>query len=213
MALKSVKPIWLDCMGWAEQLTTLAKVVGKKVKEEEIFDEVVDTVVSRAPNFKNIQCDLAETRYEIGGGSEEERAKRIPFGDDLRGCKILLTTRSQNVCIRMSCQPQVLLKLNEDEGLALLKSMRKGHFEWKIVFEKLRKSRLVDIRNAIDVVDVYAILKYGMGLALFPFVTQLNKRGTTASNGYKLIASCLLIDAGKEGFVKMHDVFAMLPWE
>ncbi|XP_031278767.1 disease resistance protein At4g27190-like isoform X2 [Pistacia vera] len=291
--------------------TTLAKAVGKKVKEEKIFDEVVIIIVSQAPNFKKIQGDLAESLdMKLEEEGEERRAKHLhlrfvetkkkiliilddvwkkfdlkskigfPFGDDLKGCKILLTTRSQNVCIRMSCQPRVLLnELNEDEGLALLKKhagitddeshplndlavkvaeeckglplaivtigsalKEKGIDEWTLVFEKFKKSKLVDIHKDIDVDDdVYAILKvsydylesketklcfllcslfpedyeipleelvrYGMGLGLFPDVDSIEQaRRQLRVMVNKLIASCLLIDAGVKGFVKMHDV-------
>ncbi|KAJ0045028.1 hypothetical protein Pint_04138 [Pistacia integerrima] len=118
----------------------------------------------------------------------------------------------------------------------------KGIDEWTLVFEKLQKSKLVDIRNDIDVdADVYAILKvsydylegqktklcfllcslfpedykipleelvcYGMGLGLFPDVDSIEQaRRQLRVMVNKLIASCLLIDAGVEGFVKMHDV-------
>ncbi|KAJ0102503.1 hypothetical protein Patl1_04202 [Pistacia atlantica] len=205
----------------------------------------------------------------------------IPFGDDLKGCKILLTTRIQDVCIGMSCQPRIFLKnvLNEDEGLALLKKhagiaddeshplndlavkvakeckglplaivtigsalKEKGIDEWTLVFEKLQNSKLEDIPEDIDVdADVYAILKvsydclegketklcfllcslfpedyeipleelvrYGMGLGLFPDVDSIEQaRRKLRVKVKKLIASCLLIDPGVEGFVKMHDV-------
>ncbi|XP_031281259.1 uncharacterized protein LOC116139735 [Pistacia vera] len=84
--------------------TTLAKEVGNRVKE--IFNEVVMVTISQTPNFKNIQGQLAG----------------IPFGDDNKNCKILLTTRRQQVCIDMECQSRILLDiLNDDEAVALLK--------------------------------------------------------------------------------------------
>ncbi|XP_031274931.1 disease resistance protein At4g27190-like [Pistacia vera] len=229
-ALKNDKThmVGLYGMGGAGK-TTLAKAEGKKVKEAEIFYEIVVIVVSQAPNFKNIQGDVADSLgMKLEEEGEEGRAKRlhlrfvetkkkiliilddvwkkfdlkskigIPFGDDLKGCKILLTTRRQNVCIGMRCQAGILLnELNEDEGLILLKKhagilddeshplndlavkvakeckglplaivtmgsalKEKGIDEWTLVFEKLKKSKLVDIRKDIDVdEDVYAILK------------------------------------------------------
>ncbi|KAL9441224.1 hypothetical protein AB3S75_019825 [Citrus x aurantiifolia] len=46
----------------------------------------------------------------------------IPSAPDLKGCKILLTTRRQHVCTAMGCQSRIPLNtLNEEEGLALLK--------------------------------------------------------------------------------------------
>ncbi|KAJ0045777.1 hypothetical protein Pint_05030 [Pistacia integerrima] len=219
--------IGLYGMGGAGK-TTLAKAVGKKVKDEEIFDEVLTIVVSQASNFKSIQSDLAESLgMKLEEEGEEARAKRLylrfmetkkkiliilddvwknfdlkskiglPFGNDLKGCKILLTTRRKNVCIGMRCQQRIPLnELDEGEGLSLLKKhagiddefhplndvaikvakeckglplaivtigsalKEKGIDEWKLVFEKLKKSKLVDMCKDIDVdEDVYAILK------------------------------------------------------
>jgi hypothetical protein len=46
----------------------------------------------------------------------------IPFGDDHRGCKILLTTRLQAICSSMECQQTVLLRiLSEDEAMVLFR--------------------------------------------------------------------------------------------
>eukprot|EP00258_Populus_trichocarpa_P033534 XP_024449553.1 disease resistance protein At4g27190 [Populus trichocarpa] len=39
----------------------------------------------------------------------------IPFGDDHRGCKILLTTRLQGICFSMECQQKVLLRVLPDD--------------------------------------------------------------------------------------------------
>uniref|UniRef100_A0A3N7EF83 Uncharacterized protein n=1 Tax=Populus trichocarpa TaxID=3694 RepID=A0A3N7EF83_POPTR len=46
----------------------------------------------------------------------------IPFGDDHRGCKILLTTRRTNVCSSMKCQQKVFLReLPEKEAWDLFR--------------------------------------------------------------------------------------------
>jgi hypothetical protein len=46
----------------------------------------------------------------------------IPSIEDQEGCKILLTTRSEHVCILMHCSKKILLKfLSEEESLALIK--------------------------------------------------------------------------------------------
>jgi hypothetical protein len=46
----------------------------------------------------------------------------IPFGDDHRGCKILLTTRLEDMCSYMNCQQKVFLGvLSEEEAWALFK--------------------------------------------------------------------------------------------
>ncbi|XP_040967062.1 disease resistance protein SUMM2-like [Gossypium hirsutum] len=46
----------------------------------------------------------------------------IPFGDDYKGCKILLTTRRQQVCTKMNCQKEIQLGiLSEDEAWVLFR--------------------------------------------------------------------------------------------
>ncbi|XP_031261892.1 disease resistance protein RPS5-like [Pistacia vera] len=181
--------------------TTLAKAVGKKVKEEEIFDEVVVIVVSQAPNFKNIQGDVADSLgMKLEEEGEEGRAKLlhlrfvetkkkiliilddvwkkfdlkskigIPFGDDLKDEDEGLTLLKKHASI-LDDESHPLNDLavkvaKECKGLPLaIVTMgsalkEKGIDEWTLVFEKLKKSKLVDICKDIDVdEDVYAILK------------------------------------------------------
>ncbi|KAF9667006.1 hypothetical protein SADUNF_Sadunf16G0288000 [Salix dunnii] len=46
----------------------------------------------------------------------------IPFGDDHRGCIVLLTTRLRDICSYMECQPILFLRiLSENEAWALFK--------------------------------------------------------------------------------------------
>ena len=48
----------------------------------------------------------------------------IPFRDDHKGCKILLTTRSEHVCNLMDCERKIHLKfLTKKESLALIKKI------------------------------------------------------------------------------------------
>ncbi|KAK2639055.1 hypothetical protein Ddye_026850 [Dipteronia dyeriana] len=203
--------------------TTLAKAVASRVKEQKIFYEVVMVLVSQTPNVKNIQGQIADLlNFGLKEESELGRGKRlylrlkiekkiliilddvwdkldlstlgIPFGEDHMGCKILLTTRHQQVCTGMRCQQQILLNvLNENEGSDLLKRhasigdepstlidmakdvvrecnglplasatigsllREKTVDEWKVVSQKLKKSKLVDQDN-INCTDVYACL-------------------------------------------------------
>ncbi|TXG66914.1 hypothetical protein EZV62_008189 [Acer yangbiense] len=131
--------------------TTLAKVVSKEAKEKKLFDVVVMVTVTQNPDLKNIQGQIAESLdVKLNEELVERRAQRlclrlrnekkiliimddvwrmldlttigIPFGDDHKGCTILLTTRQQEVCKSMRCQPRIQLDiLNEDEALALFK--------------------------------------------------------------------------------------------
>ncbi|KAK2652133.1 hypothetical protein Ddye_011989 [Dipteronia dyeriana] len=131
--------------------TTLARVVGNRVKEEKLFDEVVMVTVTQNPNFKNIQSQIADSLgLDLKEETIETRAQRlclilknektiliilddvwaildlttigIPFGSDHKGCKIFLTARLKQVCIDMRCQSQIQLDiLNEEEGLILFR--------------------------------------------------------------------------------------------
>jgi disease resistance protein RPS2 len=114
------------------------KEAGRKAKELQLFDEVLMATVSQNPNVIDIQNLMADMLgLDIKEKSREGRADRlrhrlkevekmliilddvwkyidlkeigIPFGDDHRGCKILLTTRLQGICSSMECRKKVLL--------------------------------------------------------------------------------------------------------
>ncbi|KAG4149630.1 hypothetical protein ERO13_D05G345600v2 [Gossypium hirsutum] len=130
--------------------TTLAREVGSQAQKLKLFNKVVITVVSQKPNFERIQDQIAQyigfdMKNEQGRRSEQElwlRLKNepriliivddiwesinlkekigIPIGDDHKGCKVLLTTRCQQVCQAMDCQNMVQLGcLNDDEAWTL----------------------------------------------------------------------------------------------
>uniref|UniRef100_A0A6N2K9R5 Uncharacterized protein n=1 Tax=Salix viminalis TaxID=40686 RepID=A0A6N2K9R5_SALVM len=131
--------------------TTLVKEVGRRAKETELFDEVLLATVSQNPNVMYIQDRMAESLgLHFDEKTTEGRANRlwqrlktekrllvilddvwqdvdlkeigIPFGDDHRGCKVLLTTRRRDICSYMKCQPIVFLRiLSENEAWALFK--------------------------------------------------------------------------------------------
>ncbi|KAJ4723679.1 putative Disease resistance protein family [Melia azedarach] len=132
--------------------TTLAKEVGKEVKQSNIFNTVVLATVSQTPNFKTIQGQIADSlSLRLEEESEDGRAKRLSIrlknenkvliilddiwakldltkmgilldDGDQKSCKILLTTRREQVCNVMRCGSKISLNvLKEEEGLALLK--------------------------------------------------------------------------------------------
>ncbi|XP_044476835.1 probable disease resistance protein At4g27220 [Mangifera indica] len=114
--------------------TTLVKEIGHQVKKAKEYDAVAMAIVSRTSNIMKIQGEIADMLglKSLPTDSELERAsllwdrikkeKRvliilddvweiiklgeigIPFGIDHRGCKILITSRSRDVCNRMGCQ-------------------------------------------------------------------------------------------------------------
>ncbi|TYG71539.1 hypothetical protein ES288_D05G405000v1 [Gossypium darwinii] len=130
--------------------TTLAREVGSQAQKLNLFDKVVLTVVSQKPNFERIQDQIAQyigfdMKNEQGRRSEQElwlRLKNepriliilddiwesinlkekigIPIADDHKGCKVLLTTRRQQVCQAMDCRNVAQLGcLNDDEAWTL----------------------------------------------------------------------------------------------
>ncbi|KAL1174562.1 hypothetical protein V6Z11_A04G022100, partial [Gossypium hirsutum] len=131
--------------------TTLAKEVGKHAREQKLFDKVVMFTMSQNPNIRTIQDKVAEMfglnfRTNTEEGRAEELWSRlkvekhiliiiddlwdefklesigIPFGDEHKGCKILLTTRQQQVCSKMRCQEEIQLGiLSKDEAWVLFK--------------------------------------------------------------------------------------------
>jgi DNA replication protein DnaC len=131
--------------------TTLVKEVGRRAKELQLLDEVLMATLSQNPNVIDIQDRMADRLgLHFDEKTKEGRADRlwqrlktekkmlivlddvwkvinlkeigIPFGDAHRGCKILLTTRLENICSSMDCQEKVFLRvLSENEAWTLFK--------------------------------------------------------------------------------------------
>ncbi|XP_052883615.1 putative disease resistance protein At3g15700 [Gossypium arboreum] len=131
--------------------TTLAKEVGKHARDQKLFDKVVMFTMSQNPNIRTIQDKVAEmfglnfqTNTKEGRAEELFRSMQgvnkilvivddlweefklesigIPFGDEHKGCKILLTTRQQQVCSKMKCQKEIQLGiLSKDEAWVLFR--------------------------------------------------------------------------------------------
>ncbi|KAG8492618.1 hypothetical protein CXB51_010041 [Gossypium anomalum] len=129
----------------------VAKEVGKHAREQKLFDKVVMFTMSQNPRIRTIQDKVAEmfglyfhTNTEEGRAEELFRSMQrvnkilvivddlweefklesigIPFGDDHKGCKILLTTRQQQVCSKMKCQKEIQLGiLSKDEAWVLFR--------------------------------------------------------------------------------------------
>ncbi|KAF7833697.1 putative P-loop containing nucleoside triphosphate hydrolase, leucine-rich repeat domain, L [Senna tora] len=123
--------------------TTLVKEVGKEVEQSKLFDKVVFIVVSSPPDVRQIQDNIASSLgLKFEEEHESDRAKRlwlrltngerilvilddvwekldfkdigIPTEDNFSGCKVLLTTRSVQVCASTKCQRMILLSLLSD---------------------------------------------------------------------------------------------------
>jgi len=131
--------------------TTLVKEISRIAKDSKLFDEVLMASESQTSNVIDIQNRMADMLgLKIKANSKEGTADRlrkilekvekmliilddvwevinleeigIPFGDDHRGCKILLTTRLEDMCSYMKCQEKVFLRvLSEEEAWALFR--------------------------------------------------------------------------------------------
>ncbi|XP_028781185.1 disease resistance protein At4g27190-like [Neltuma alba] len=133
--------------------TSLMRAVGKKAEESRLFNRVVFTAISQSPNTKKIQGEIADALgLKLKEESETGRAKRIALrlqseeriliilddlwavlnledigipmgGNHQRSFKVVLTTRSLDVCILMECQKRIQLNLlKEDEAWTLFQT-------------------------------------------------------------------------------------------
>ncbi|CAL5423003.1 unnamed protein product [Camellia sinensis] len=132
--------------------TTMVKEVAKKAEEKKMFDIIVMVVVSQNPNSINIQSEIAKildlknfegNNLPTGAGEIRSKILRsgrvlvilddvwdilelneigIPFGDDCKSCKIVLTSRSEDVCNSMNTQKNFMVPvLPEEEAWNLFK--------------------------------------------------------------------------------------------
>lgn len=131
--------------------TTLMKKIGNQVKMSKLFDVVVMVSVSQNHDLKRIQDEIAEDLcFGFGQERGEARARRlftrlkqelrvliilddmwmrlelsevgIPWGELHKGCKIVLTTRREEVCNTMMAQVKVRLEcLSEPDSWHLFR--------------------------------------------------------------------------------------------
>ncbi|XP_044476615.1 disease resistance protein At4g27190-like [Mangifera indica] len=130
--------------------TSLVKEIGHHVQEAKEYDAVAMSVVSQNLSIMKIQGEIADMlglksrpihSESARVGSLWERIKQekrvliilddvwetiklgkigIPFGNDHKGCKILITSRSKDVCIGMDCQQIYTVEtLSEQESWEL----------------------------------------------------------------------------------------------
>ncbi|XP_014504583.1 uncharacterized protein LOC106764739 isoform X2 [Vigna radiata var. radiata] len=124
--------------------TTLAMEVKKIAEVEHLFDRVIFVPVSSTVEVPRIQEKIASSlHYTFPENQEMERSQRLCMRltqekkilmilDDVwekldfgrigissseyhKGCKILITTRSEDVCILMDCQKKIYLPILTDE--------------------------------------------------------------------------------------------------
>ncbi|XP_052726036.1 disease resistance protein At4g27190-like [Vigna angularis] len=124
--------------------TTLAMEIRKFVEAEHLFEKVLFVPVSSTVEVGRIQEKIASSlQVEFPETEEMQRAQRlcsrltqeknvfiilddvwekldfgrirIPSSEHLKGCKILITTRSEAVCTLMDCQRKIYLPILIDE--------------------------------------------------------------------------------------------------
>ncbi|XP_052725030.1 uncharacterized protein LOC108334989 isoform X5 [Vigna angularis] len=124
--------------------TTLAMEVRKLVEAEHLFDKVLFVPVSSTVEVQRIQEKIASSLpFEFPETEEMQRAQRlcsrltqeknifiilddvwhnldfgrigIPSSEHHKGCKILITSRSEAVCTLMDCQRKIYLPILTDE--------------------------------------------------------------------------------------------------
>ncbi|XP_027337503.1 uncharacterized protein LOC113851230 [Abrus precatorius] len=129
--------------------TTLAKELGKELKQSKQFDLVIDTTVSYTSDIKKIQDDIAAPLgLDLKNYNESERPRilwsrltsgekillilddmwghvnleeiGIPDSDSHKGCRILLTTRNLWVCKSQGCEKIIQLELLSEEDAWIL---------------------------------------------------------------------------------------------
>lgn len=129
--------------------TTLVQKVGNEVKRSNLFDEVIFTTVSHAPDIRKIQDSIAiPLGLKLEEGDQLQRAKKlwsrltngerilvilddvweelkfedigIPSRDNHNACRVLLSSRKLSVCNSMSCQSTIELELLSVEDAKIL---------------------------------------------------------------------------------------------
>ncbi|XP_052725035.1 uncharacterized protein LOC128194188 isoform X2 [Vigna angularis] len=140
---KDVSMIGLYGMGGCGK-TTLAMEVRKLVEAEHLFEKVLFVPVSSTVEVRRIQEKIASSlQFEFPETEEMQRAQRlcsrltqeknifiilddvwenldfgrigIPSSEHHKGCKILITSRSEAVCTLMDCQRKIYLPILTDE--------------------------------------------------------------------------------------------------
>ncbi|BAT98715.1 hypothetical protein VIGAN_10004100 [Vigna angularis var. angularis] len=124
--------------------TTLAMEIRKFIEAEHLFDKVLFVPISSTWEVRRIQEKIASSiQFEFPEMEEMERAQRlylrltqeknifiilddvwekldfgrigIPSSEYHKGCKILITSRSEAVCTLMDCQRKIYLPILTDE--------------------------------------------------------------------------------------------------
>ncbi|XP_050242390.1 probable disease resistance protein At1g61310 [Quercus robur] len=205
--------------------TTMAKEVAKRAKDDNLFDEVVMVVMSREKDLSKIKDQIAmmrlrEINFEnvlviLDNVLEELNLKDvgIPYKVELNSCKILLTSRSEEVCNQMKSHKIVRIEALIEEAWSFFKEMAGNCIDTpnlRPIAEKVAKEcksipiAIVTVGRALEKKRKN---EFGVGQTLFAKIDKVaearNKVHAMVDN---LRRSSLLLDSDEEECVKMHDV-------
>ncbi|RVW17215.1 Disease resistance protein [Vitis vinifera] len=168
--------------------TTLVKQVAQQAEEDKLFHKVVMVLhISQTPNIAENSRKIARMlglKFEV----KEDRAG-IPYRDDHKGCKVLLTSGASGLSKDMRTQKEFHLQhLSEDEAWNLFKKTAgESVHVWENALEELRRSAPTNIRGVSK--DVYSCL-------------ELSYNHLESDESNERFSSLFFNDA----FVRMHDV-------
>ncbi|PWA66841.1 NB-ARC domains-containing protein [Artemisia annua] len=135
--------------------TTLAKEVAAQMKK--VFADVVIVTVSQ-----NVESEKIKAKFEDTAKRIEKKEKvlvvlddlwkelpldevGIPCGSNYKNCKILLTSRRENVCVAMNTQKNICVEsLAEDEAWILFKNVVGEKVETDAEFNKIAKEIILE---------------------------------------------------------------------
>ncbi|XP_030939810.1 probable disease resistance protein At5g66910 [Quercus lobata] len=183
--------------------TTLVKEVHKKAKESNLFKDIVMTTVSFTPDIRRIQGEIADQlKLKLDEESSSAKANQIclriksvekillilddvwkdvelevigiPFHDDHKGCKILLTTRNDHVCNLMDCGRKIPWNfLSDKESLALIKKISCIIDDYPPLNDVVMKV-VKECKEDYDI-SIEELARYMMGIDEFGTITCLEE--------------------------------------
>ncbi|KAK9218249.1 hypothetical protein WN943_006886 [Citrus x changshan-huyou] len=196
--------------------TTLVKKVARQAMEDKLFDMVVFSEVSQIPDIKRIQQEIAEKLgLELREEVESRRASRIferlrdekkilvvldniwkhldletvgiPFGEDHKGCKLLLTARDRSVLLKMGSKDNFLINnLNDEEAWRLFKMMAGDDVE-----NRELKSTAIDVARACGGLPVAltTVAKALRGKSLHEWKNSLRELRTPSMGNFEGVSA------------------------
>ncbi|CDP20838.1 unnamed protein product [Coffea canephora] len=227
--------------------TTLVRQIADQVKSQKLFDEVAMATVSQSPDMRNVQDQLAEKLgLKIAEQTDLPRAERlctrltgrgkrilvilddiwkkvdfeslgIPVKGECKSLKVILTSRSSNVCRGMGAEIFEVNILPKEEAWHLFKKDAEISDDSalsgvaKQVAEECKAKSLLLLCSLFPEdysIPIECLVRYGKGLELFPdrrWLVDVRDKVDTLI-GHLKSSHLLLNDIENEDSVKLHDV-------